>query len=50
MASEELQAFWQLEHLNRLSACEYFSPTRANRGEYTKRLKGAKQLVKKDAN
>ena len=50
MASDELQAFWQLEHLNRLSAYEYFLPTRANRGEYTKRLKEAKQPVKKDGN
>lgn len=48
MATEELHAFWDLQKMNRLSEWEYFSPTRASRGEYTRRLKEAKQPIKKD--
>lgn len=48
MATEELHAFWALQKLNRLSEWEYFSPSRAKRGEYTKRLAEAKKPIKKD--
>ena len=50
MPTEELHAFWDLQRLNRLSEWEHFSPERARRGEYTKRLKEAKAVVKKDGN
>ena len=50
MATEELHAFWDLQRLNRLSEWEHFSPERARRGEYTRRLQEAKQPIKHDGN